>query len=165
MIHLFTDFGLEGPYIGQVKAVLARKCPRNEIVDLFSDLPPFNAKAAAYLLAAYGPSSNQGDIVIAVVDPTVGSARDGIVVEINGVWYVGPDNGIFEILLRHSSCVARCWRIVWRPKVVSPSFHGRDIFAPVASWIAKGSGPETGSDSRFLPTEANKITQRNRVYC
>ena len=140
MIVLCTDFGLEGPYTGQVKAVLARAAPAVPVIDLFADLPPFRPQAAAYLLAAYGEVFVAGDVIVAVVDPGVGGARAALALEADGRWYVGPDNGIFELVLRRAQA-ARCWRIDWRPAALSATFHGRDLFAPVAAGLARGEPP------------------------
>jgi S-adenosyl-L-methionine hydrolase (adenosine-forming) len=141
MIVLCTDFGLTGPYMGQVKAVLARDAPGVPAIDLFADLPPFQPKLAAYLLAAYAAWFEPGDVILAVVDPGVGSVRGALVVEAYGRWYVGPDNGLFELTLRRAAR-ARSWRIDWRPERLSASFHGRDLFAPVAARLARGQPPE-----------------------
>ena len=140
MIVLCTDFGLAGPYTGQVKAVLARAAPGVPVIDLFADLPPFQPKLAAYLLAAYATWFEPGDVILAVVDPGVGSGRGALIVEADGRWYVGPDNGLFELVLRRAAR-ARAWRIDWRPERLSASFHGRDLFAPVAARLARGEPP------------------------
>jgi S-adenosylmethionine hydrolase len=137
---LCTDFGLEGPYTGQVKAVLARAAPAVPVVDLFADLPPFRPQAVAYLLAAYGEVFLPGDVIVTVVDPGVGGARAALATEADGRWYVGPDNGVFELVLRRAQA-ARCWRIDWRPPELSATFHGRDLFAPVAAALAQGEAP------------------------
>lgn len=137
MIVLFTDFGLEGPYIGQVKAVLHRTAPGVPVIDLFADLPAGKPKPAAYLLAAYGIWFPPDTVVFAVVDPGVGSARAAVIVEAEGRWYVGPDNGLFEIVMRRADRV-RSWEILARPEALSASFHGRDLFAPAAGRLARG---------------------------
>ena len=140
MIVLCTDFGLEGPYTGQVKAVLARAAPAVPVIDLFADLPPFRPQAAAYLLAAYGEVFAPGDVFLAVIDPGVGGARAALALEADGRWYVGPDNGLFELVARRAQ-TARFWRIEWRPPALSATFHGRDLFAPVAAGLARGEAP------------------------
>ncbi len=140
MILLCTDFGLEGPYIGQVKAVLARGAPAVPVIDLFADLPAFAPRLAAYLLAAYAPWFEPDDVVLAVVDPGVGGARAALVVEADGKRFVGPDNGLFELVLRRAR-QARCFGITWRPAALSATFHGRDLFAPVAARLAQGEPP------------------------
>jgi S-adenosyl-L-methionine hydrolase (adenosine-forming) len=140
MIVLFTDFGLSGPYTGQVKAVLHQLSAGVPIVDLFADLPATKPKPAAYLLAAYGPWFPPGTVLMAVVDPGVGGARAAVVVEADGRFYVGPDNGLFEIVLRRAGAL-KTSEILWRPDRLSASFHARDLFAPVAARLAAGTLP------------------------
>lgn len=137
MIVLFTDFGLEGPYTGQMKAVLRRDAPAIDVIDLFADAPEGDPRAGAYLLAAYAAWFPAGTVFLCVVDPGVGGARAPLMVEADGRWYVGPDNGLFEIILRRAAS-ARVAAIAWRPEKLSASFHGRDLFAPVAARLAKG---------------------------
>ena len=89
MIVLYTDFGLAGPYTGQIKAVLARLAPQVPVIDLFADLPAFAPRLAAYLLAAYTARFEPGDVILAVVDPGVGSARQALTIEADGAgWSV-----------------------------------------------------------------------------
>jgi S-adenosyl-L-methionine hydrolase (adenosine-forming) len=141
MIVLFTDFGTAGPYTGQMKAVLYRDAPGVPVVDLFADAPAGAPKPSAYLLAAYSAWFRRGSVLLAVVDPGVGSSRGAVVVEADGRFYVGPDNGLFELVVRRAQTV-RAWEIVWRPPLLSASFHGRDLFAPMAALLALGALPE-----------------------
>lgn len=138
MIVLFTDFGRKGPYIGQMQAVLARAAPDVAVIDLLADAPAFNPRAAAYLLPAFIDEFPDGTVFLGVVDPGVGmGGRDPVVLEADGRFFVGPGNGLFELIARRAS--QRCWwRIAWRPENVSASFHGRDLFAPVAARLAAG---------------------------
>lgn len=140
MIALFTDFGLTGPYTGQVKAVLARLAPGVPVIDLLADAPAFQPQLAAYLLPAYLAPFRPGDILLAVVDPGVGGPRRALVIEAEGLWLTGPDNGLFELLLRRAASW-RAWAVSWRPDQLSASFHGRDLFAPVAARLALGEEP------------------------
>jgi S-adenosyl-L-methionine hydrolase (adenosine-forming) len=94
MIVLFTDFGLEGPYTGQMKAVLQQEAPGVPIVDLFADAPVGNPKASAYLLAAYAGWFPATTIFLCVVDPGVGGTRPTITLAADNRWYVGPGNGL-----------------------------------------------------------------------
>jgi S-adenosylmethionine hydrolase len=137
MIALFTDFGLMGPYTGQVKAVLYRLAPEVPVVDLFADAPSRNAKASAYLLAAYALWFPAGTVFLAVVDPGVGGKRPPVAVAADGRWFVGPGNGLLEIVQRRATSF-QLFEIIWRPPNLSPSFHGRDLFAPMAASIAQG---------------------------
>lgn len=137
MIAVFTDFGVQGPYLGQMHAVLSAAAPAVPVVNLFPDLPPFDVKAAAYLLPAYCQYLPATAICLCVVDPGVGGDRRPLALQVDGRWYVGPDNGLFSILVRRASEV-RAWVITWRPERLSASFHGRDLFAPVAATLARG---------------------------
>src|ERR1700745_4339528 len=101
-IVLATDFGLEGPYTGQVKTVLHQIAPGVPVVDLFADLPAAKPPPPAYLLAAYGGWFPPGTIILAVVDPGVGGERAAIVLEADSRWYIGPDNGLLELVSRRA---------------------------------------------------------------
>ena len=140
MIVLFTDFGLDGPYTGQMKAVLHQTAPGVPVIDLFADAPTANPKSSAYLLAAYAAWFSAGTTFLAVVDPGVGSARSPVIVEADRRWFVGPGNGLFELVQRRAKDV-RSWEIDWKPERLSASFHGRDLFAPVAGMLARGDAP------------------------
>src|SRR5690348_16740282 len=118
MIVLFTDFGLAGPYTGQMKAVLARESPNIPVIDLFADAPSRNPRASAYLLAAYALGFPAGTVFLCVVDPGVGGARAPVVVEADGRFFVGPENGLFE-LVRRRAAAERVVEITWRPPQLS----------------------------------------------
>jgi S-adenosylmethionine hydrolase len=141
MLVLMTDFGPNGPYLGQMQAVLYREAPGVPVVSLFSDAPRCNPRASAYLLAAYTGEFPAGTVFVAVVDPGVGTAtRRPLMLEADGRWYVGPDNGLLELVKRRAAA-CRCWHIRWQPPCLSASFHGRDLFAPVAARLARGEIP------------------------
>ncbi len=137
MLVLFTDYGFTDPYVGQVKAVLAQHAPGVPIIDLMHDVPAFNAHAGAHLLAALIDPFPPGSVFLTVVDPGVGTPRETLVMQADGRWYVGPDNGLMSLVAARAD-TARYWRIAWRPERLSVSFHGRDLFAPIAAWLAKG---------------------------
>jgi S-adenosyl-L-methionine hydrolase (adenosine-forming) len=140
VIVLVTDFGLVGPYLGQMKMVLRRDAPEVDVIDLFADAPAFDPQAAAYLLGAYVAVFPAGSVFLCVVDPGVGGDRLPCVVRAGGRWFVGPDNGLFEMVIRRA-CHVRAWRIDWQPQRLSSTFHGRDLFAPVAARLARGAPP------------------------
>lgn len=153
MIVLFTDFGLHGPYTGQMKAVLYQEAPGTPVIDLFADAPAGNPKAAAYLLAAYATWFPAGTVFLCVVDPGVGGARPAVIVDADGRRFVGPGNGLFELVRRRAGEV-RSWEIDWRPARLSSSFHGRDLFAPAAAMLARGGavpGRPTTSEADRRP--------------
>jgi S-adenosylmethionine hydrolase len=134
-IVLFTDFGSQDPYVGQVKAVLARDAPSEAIIDLLNDAADFNVKAAAHLLASLAREFLQGSVFLSVVDPGVGGPRVPVVVRADGLRFVGPDNGLLSVFAARAAQV-EAFRISWKPERLGPSFHGRDLFAPVAARIA-----------------------------
>jgi len=137
MILLFTDFGLSGPYTGQMKAVLAQQASGVPVIDLFADAPAFDPQLSAYLLAAYAPAFPAGSVFLSVVDPGVGTDRRPVMVEADGRWFVGPDNGLLALTARRATLL-NAWKIDWIPDRLSASFHGRDLFAPVAASLATG---------------------------
>lgn len=137
MIVTFTDFGTMGPYLGQMRAAALAVAPQAAYVDLMSDAPQFDIKASAYLLPAVVASLSVPFVCLGVVDPGVGSARRPVALKADRNWFVGPDNGLFAIVARRAR-EAAWYEITWRPDTLSASFHGRDLFAPVAGRIAAG---------------------------
>jgi len=136
MIVLFTDYGLQGPYLGEVEAVLFRYAPAQRVITLFADVPRQNSQAGAYLLAAYGKDFPKGTIFFCVIDPAVGSGRDKpVVLRMGDHRYVGPHNGLFDIVSRRAGAV-ECWEITWHAVDLSNTFHGRDLYAPVCAMLA-----------------------------
>ncbi|HSC96940.1 MAG TPA: SAM-dependent chlorinase/fluorinase [Burkholderiales bacterium] len=138
MIFLFTDFGA-GLYVGQVKAVLHSVAPKEAVIDLLHDAPAFNVKASAHLLAALAARLPTGSVTLSVVDPGVGGPRRPLVVRADGRWFVGPDNGLISVAAARAK-QREAFSIGWRPAHLSTSFHGRDLFAPVAAKLALGDG-------------------------
>ncbi len=139
MIYLFTDFGSCDIYVGQMKAALLRHAPAADIIDLLNDVPDQDVLAGAHLLAALSEAlPSQDAVLLAVVDPGVGSGRHPVVLQADGRWYVGPDNGLLSVV-RQRAKNWRVWEIVWRPDALSDSFHGRDLFAPIAAMLDSGA--------------------------
>jgi len=138
-IYLFTDFGTNGFYVGQLHSAIssARSVP-GPIIDLMHDAPAHDVKAAAYLLAALVTYTPEDAIIIGVVDPGVGGNRSPVVTECDGRILVGPGNGLFECVARQAS-VCTNHGLVWQPKSLSTSFHGRDLFGPAAAQIASAA--------------------------
>ncbi|MGA8262135.1 MAG: SAM-dependent chlorinase/fluorinase [Arenicellales bacterium] len=159
MIALFTDFGTRDPYVGQMHAVIRRQTAV-PVVDLLHHVPNYDMRAGAYLLEALQRRFQAGDVFACVVDPGVGSSRAPVMVKADGKWYVGPDNGLFEIVRRRARSV-EVFRIDWQPEELSASFHGRDLFAPAAAMLASGSIPACSpwslSDTRSWPDQLDEI--------
>jgi S-adenosyl-L-methionine hydrolase (adenosine-forming) len=141
LLVLFTDFGAGDLYVPQVKLALAAEgIALARIVDLLHDAPAFDVKASAHLLAALFERVPREAALMAVVDPGVGSDRGAAVLRADDRWLVGPDNGLLCVVAARAS---RCeyWNIHWRPPTLAPSFHGRDLFAPIAAALARGEFP------------------------
>lgn len=155
MIVLFTDFGVTGPYVGQMKSVLCERAPTTPLIDLMHDAPSFDPQAAAYLLSALVSQFPRDSVFLCVVDPGVGSQRKPLIARISERWFVGPDNGLLDIVAQHASGTGeiKWWEICWQPAQLSSSFHGRDLFAPVAAMLANGDAPP----GRLLDISAARI--------
>lgn len=160
MIILFTDFGLEGPYVGQLKATVYNICPQATIVDLMHDAPMFDVKHSALLLNSLSHYFPSGCIFCCVVDPGVGSNRNAIVVKADDNYFVGPDNGLFEYILQTRERLTT-YKIAWTPESLSSTFHGRDIFAPIAAQIESG---QFGNLKEINPTDIKRFSWPNDVY-
>jgi hypothetical protein len=111
------------------------------VIDLLHDAPAFDVKAAAHLLAALMSRMPAGQVVLGVVDPGVGTDRGAVAVHADANWYVGPDNGLFSVLAVRAA-TRKIWTITSVPPDASSSFHGRDVFAPLAAAIATGRFPD-----------------------
>ena len=167
IITLTTDFGLRDPYVAEMKAVILSINPNVTIVDITHQIEKFNIRMGAYILAAATPHFPKGTIHVAVVDPGVGTKRRAILVQTKGGYFIGPDNGVLMLAARNQG-VRHIYRIE-NPKFmlprVSDTFHGRDVFAPAAAYLAKGELPSKfGSEIRdaVMPVFA-KIMRRKGV--
>ena len=141
IVTLLTDFGLRDPFVGVMKAAVLARCRSAALVDLTHDIEPGHVEDAAFWLAQAYRFFPAGSVHLAVVDPGVGTSRAPLVVAAGGHAFVGPDNGIFEVVLRRAPSF-ECFRIEPGRLGLSPpsrTFHGRDIFAPVAGSLAAGS--------------------------
>lgn len=139
-ITLMTDFGLTDPYVGVMKGVILDIVPEAAVVDLTHAIPPQDIGRAAFLLSTVIDYFPAGTVHTVVVDPGVGSERRPIAVRSNRAYYVAPDNGVLSMVLVRQPAEAIVHLTnpdYWLPEV-STTFHGRDIFAPVAAHLARG---------------------------
>jgi S-adenosyl-L-methionine hydrolase (adenosine-forming) len=142
LITLTTDFGTRDSYVAELKGVLLSEGPPDlRLVDLSHELPPFDVHAAALFLRATLRRFPPGAIHLAIVDPGVGSARRALIVELPQMMLVGPDNALFGYLFDGSERVYEIERARLGARPVSSTFHGRDLFAPVAARLARGESP------------------------
>ena len=138
MIVLFTDFGANDIYTAQVEGRLHAIAPRHPvIVTALHSVPDFEPRSAAHLLAALHRQFATETVFLAVVDPGVGSNRGAVVMQADEHWFVGPDNGLLSVIGARAERAAY-WRIRIPDEGISASFHGRDLFAPIAAQIATG---------------------------
>jgi S-adenosylmethionine hydrolase len=143
IITLTTDFGTREGYVGTIKGVLLSIAPQARLVDISHEIEPHDIRQAAYVLAAAAPYFPSGTLHLAVVDPGVGSARRALVIRTSRAFLVGPDNGLFTLLLQDepdAECYAITHPAFMLPRV-SATFHGRDVFAPAAAHLACGVSP------------------------
>jgi S-adenosylmethionine hydrolase len=151
-VVLFTDFGPSGPYTGQMEIVLRQSAPNVPVIHLLSNAPIADPRLSSYLLAALRQSFPENSIFLAVVDPGVGSERKAVVLQADGQTFVGPDNGLLNTVAVQSKHVQ--WsEIVWKPEHCSMSFHGRDLFAPVAAKLAINQ-----ADGLLQPFQRNDLS-------
>ncbi|MDF2388120.1 SAM-dependent chlorinase/fluorinase [Nostoc ellipsosporum NOK] len=167
VITLLSDFGDRDVYVGVIKGVIAQINPKLAIVDLTHQIPPQNIASARFCLMnayAYFPV---GTVHVAVVDPGVGSRRRAIAVEFAQGFLVGPDNGIFSGVLSQSPAIAAVELTnlnYWRTPKPSKTFHGRDIFAPVAAHLASGvSLKQLGQEIEPVTLVQMNITSCNQT--
>jgi S-adenosylmethionine hydrolase len=137
VIALLTDFGLLDHYVAAMKGVMLGICPDATLLDISHDVAPQDILGGALQLEAVTPFLPPGTVVVAVVDPGVGSARRGIAIETGTLRFVGPDNGLFALVGAPARAVElRDQR--YARSTVSRTFEGRDRFAPAAAWLASG---------------------------
>jgi S-adenosylmethionine hydrolase len=136
IITLVTDFGARDGYVGAMKGVIARQAPEARIVDIAHDVPRGDVAHAAWVVATACREFPDDTVHVVVVDPGVGGARREVVVHAGAQWYVGPDNGVFAYLDGEAWSIAR--------GEASPTFHGRDVFAPAAARLVTFDYPFGG---------------------
>ncbi|MEM4505185.1 MAG: SAM-dependent chlorinase/fluorinase [Candidatus Bathyarchaeia archaeon] len=165
IITLITDFGLIDPYVAEMKAVILGINPEAKIVDITHNIEKFNIRMAAYILSAAAPFFPQNTVHVAVVDPGVGTQRKPILIETKHGFFIGPDNGIL-VLAAKKQGIKHVYEISnprFMMKKVSQTFHGRDIFAPVAAYLSKGVPPSSfGQEIRkIVAPKFAKIIRRD----
>jgi len=140
MITLVTDFGTTDPYVGMMKGVILSKDPSAAIIDITHEIAPQDFAGAAYIIYSAFRYFPIGSIHVIVVDPGVGSDRSIIAVSMGGHYFLAPDNGVLDLILATGKVdfITTVENDTYFLKPVSRTFHGRDIFAPVAGYLSKG---------------------------
>ncbi len=141
LITLTTDFGHRDPFVGIMKGVILGVHPEAEIVDLCHEIAPHDIMAGALVLRHAVPYFPRDTIHVAVVDPGVGTARRSILIKSEGYYLIGPDNGVLSLALqgKEPSCIINLSNQSYHLRPASNTFHGRDIFAPVAAHLSRGT--------------------------
>jgi S-adenosyl-L-methionine hydrolase (adenosine-forming) len=172
-VFFLSDYGLSDEFVGVVHAVLLRLVPDLVVVDLTHGIPAFDVRAGAESLVRAVPHLGPG-VVLAVVDPGVGSGRRGVAVRAaDGRWFVGPDNGLVVAAAEASGGVAAV-RALGKPEGAPATFDGRDVFAPAAAALATavataaepaavGDEVDPASLVRFPPLEVSRVWEAGRV--
>jgi len=143
IITLLTDFGTEDGYVAAMKGVILSINPDATIIDISHQIPPQDITAGAFVLSQSAPFFPRGTVHIAVVDPGVGGKRKPILIETDKYFFVGPDNGIFSIVLQNER-IRRKIHLTNKDYFlgyISSTFHGRDIFSPVGAYLSLGIDP------------------------
>ena len=135
IITLLTDFGTSDSYVAEMKGVLLSDAPASTLVDISHAVPPGNIETAAYLLGRTWRHFPARTVHLVVVDPGVGTTRRAVAVGRDGHFFVAPDNGVLTPIIGPGSEV---WTLA-EPDGASPTFHGRDLFAPAAARLASGA--------------------------
>jgi hypothetical protein len=136
LVTLLTDFGTADSYVAEMRGVLLSLAPTATVVDVSHGVPPGDVRSAAYILGRTWDRFPPGTVHLAVVDPGVGTTRVALAMRVHGHHFVGPDNGVFTPVLRDSEVEAV---VLPTPESASPTFHGRDVFAPAAAALACGA--------------------------
>jgi S-adenosyl-L-methionine hydrolase (adenosine-forming) len=141
IVALLTDFGTRDHYVGAVKGAVLAVCPEAEVVDVTHEVTPHDVAEGAFALGAAYRAFPGRTVFVGVVDPGVGTARRGLVVEAGGYRLVGPDNGLLTFVLADNpaASIREIANTGLFRQEVAPTFHGRDIFAPVAGHLARGA--------------------------
>lgn len=136
LVTLLTDFGTTDSYVAEVKGVILSLAPAVTLVDITHNVPPGDIRAGAYLLGRSWHRFPSGTVHLAIVDPGVGTSRRAVALRAGAHMFVGPDNGLFSPVLRDAEVEIVTLAI---PEGASPTFHGRDLFAPVVAALANGA--------------------------
>jgi S-adenosyl-L-methionine hydrolase (adenosine-forming) len=136
VVTFTTDFGSGSPLVAAMKGVVLAGCPTAVLVDVSHEVPRFDVSAGAFMLFAGTRHFGGGSVHLAVVDPGVGSTRRRLILQAGGRFYIGPDNGLFAIVIEEVG-MQRVHELAPRPHG-APTFEGRDVFAPAAASLASG---------------------------
>jgi len=164
-VTLLTDFGLKDPYVAIMKGVMLSINAHLSFVDITHAVEAQDVREASFIVGEYYRYFSPGTVHLCVVDPTVGSSRKALVVSKEGHFFVGPDNGLFSLLLEGDAVVHEISNPRFMRGSLSGTFHGRDVFAPVAAYLSLGTaigefGPNVSRPERLealFPSEEDGV--------
>ena len=164
-VTVLTDFGLKDPYVAIMKGVMLSINPRLSFVDITHAVEAQDIREACFIIGEYYRYFSPGTIHLCVVDPTVGSSRKALVVSTKGHFFVGPDNGLFSLVLEGGAIVHEISDPRYMLNSLSGTFHGRDVFAPAAAYLSLDTaisefGPPVNEPERLeglLPYEEDGV--------
>jgi S-adenosylmethionine hydrolase len=167
VIALLTDFGTRDYFVGAMKGVILKIDPAAVIVDISHEIEPYDIEEAGYVLQSCYDEFPNGTIFLTIVDPGVGSDRRPLAIRTKRHFFVGPDNGVFSFLMRSDEIdeIRELTNTRYFRQSIGTTFHGRDIFAPVAANISAGAefselGPALDSLSTFDETGKDERSVR-----
>jgi len=166
IITLTTDFGLSNHYAGVMKGVILGICPTAQIVDITHEIPAYNVLAGAYAIQQAAGFFPAGTVHVVVVDPGVGTPRRGLLADSHDQYFIAPDNGLLSFILGGNprAVIRELTNSDLWLKRVSSTFHGRDIFAPVAAAIAAGTAKPNDAGPRVEAPILLESTQPHETY-
>jgi S-adenosylmethionine hydrolase len=167
MITLTSDFGLSDPYVAEMKGVILSINPKANIIDVTHGVEKFNIRMGAFMLASAAQYFPMGTVHLAVVDPGVGTERRGIIIQTDFAFYVGPDNGLLLLAAKNQG-IKHVYQLA-NPKCMLPNisstFHGRDVFAPAATYLDMGIEISAFGPEIFDPVSPgfSQVTQKRGI--
>ncbi|MEM3726858.1 MAG: SAM-dependent chlorinase/fluorinase, partial [Candidatus Bathyarchaeia archaeon] len=170
IIALLTDFGLKDHYVSQIKGVILSINENVKIIDITHEIEKYNVLAGAFILYLASKFFPKGTIYVAVIDPEVGSERKPLLVDAKGDFFIGPDNGLLMLAAKEKGITAvyQLSNIKYFREEISSTFHGRDIFAPVAAYLSLGIPPkEFGKQitNYRVPSFIEAKVEKNKILC
>ena len=164
IVTLTTDFGHRDPFVAIMKGVMLSIRPELNIIDVTHSITPYDTMQAAHCVSRFRNYFPKGTVHVVVVDPGVGSEREGVIIQTERYFYVGPNNGLFSMLDSYIERAVKIENPKYLNKPVSATFHGRDIFAPVAAHLTRTDIGKFGPDiSKLVRLNIPKPVLENDV--
>ncbi len=160
MLGFITDYGYKDVYAGILKIVAKRVCPKSDVIDVTHGITPFDVLEGAVATLVTVPHLREGDVLVVVVDPGVGSEREAIAAKVGNRYLVGPNNGVLWLAAEEYGVE----KVVKIEKKLVPfssyTFHGRDLFAPAGAFLdCGGKLEELGKETKLKPLDLKLVRE------